>query len=70
MNSVLHTEEPVPIVLGMCTRHSYSWYNAHMGYVQSLFFNQINSWKELDDKMVAIVHLDQKEIEEHQDLLG
>ena len=35
--------------------------------MDSSFSKQINSWKELDDKMVAVVHLDQKGIEEYQD---
>ena len=31
-------------------------------------FKKINSWKGLDDKIVAVVHLDQKgAIEEHRD---
>ena len=35
--------------------------------INSSSFKQINSWKEPDDKMVAIVHLGEKGIEEHQD---
>ena len=35
-----------------------------------LLFKQINSWKELDDKIVAIAYLDQKGLEEHQDWMG
>ena len=42
----------------------------HIDYMNSLSFKQINSWKELDDKMVAVVYLDQKGIEEHQDQMG
>ena len=38
-------------------------------YKDSLFFKQIISWKEPDDKKIAIVHLDQKGIEELQDWL-
>ena len=45
-------------------------YYAHVDYVHLLFITQIISWKEQDDKMVAVVHLDQKEIEDHQDWLG
>ena len=59
MNSVLHTGIPVPNVLGI------QWV-----LYRFMFFIQINSWKEVDDKMIAVVHLDQKEIEDHQDWLG
>ena len=39
-----------------------------MDNIDSLIvFNQIYSWKEQDDKMVAIVHLDQKGIKEHRE---
>ena len=41
-----------------------------MDYIVSLSFEQINFWKELDDKMVAIVHLEKKGLEEHQDWMG
>ena len=43
---------------------------SHFGLCRLIVFKQINSWKELDDKMVAFVHLDQKGIEEHQDWMG
>ena len=35
--------------------------------MNSLLSKQTNSWKELDDKVIANVYLDQKEIEEHRD---
>ena len=35
--------------------------------VYQLIVLQINSWKELDGKILAIVHLHQKGLEEHQD---
>ena len=34
------------------------------------WFVQIKSNKEIEDKKVAVVHLDQKGIEDHQDWLG
>ena len=38
--------------------------------MDSLFSNQISTRKELDDKMFAIVHLDQKGLKEHRDWMG
>ena len=68
MNTVLHTGEPALLSWEYVDTHNHIlYYNAHVDYMHSLFFNQINSWKELDDKIVAVVHLDQKGIEEHQD---
>ena len=43
---------------------------SHFGLCRLIVFKQINSWKELDDKMVAVVHLDHKGIEEHRDWMG
>ena len=34
-----------------------------MDYIEVLFSKQISSWKELDNKMFAIVHLDRKGLE-------
>ena len=42
----------------------------YLGFYRLIVFKQVNSCKELDDKMVAIVHLDQKGLKEHRDLLG
>ena len=38
--------------------------------MNSSLSKQINSWKELDDKVIVNVHLDQKGLEEHQDWMG
>ena len=43
---------------------------SNFGLCRLIVFKQINSWKEPDDKMVAVVHLDQKGIEEHRDWMG
>ena len=40
---------------------------AHLNNIDSLFFQQTNSQKELNDKMFVIVHLDQKGLEEHRE---
>ena len=39
-------------------------------YMNSLLSKQTNSWKDLDDKMIAIVHLDQKGIGENRGWMG
>ena len=38
--------------------------------MNSLLSKQTNSWKDLDDKVIVNVHLDQKGIKEHQDWMG
>ena len=38
--------------------------------MNSLLFKQTNSWKELDDKMIAFVHLEKKGLEEHRDWMA
>ena len=43
---------------------------ANLDYMNSFTFKQISSWKELDDKMFAIVHLEKKGIEEPRDQMG
>ena len=29
-----------------------------LGYIDSLLYKQVNSWKELEDKVVVLAHLD------------
>ena len=64
------------VVSGICTNYysilktvcanSYN-HVAKLDYIELLSSKQISSWKELDVKIVALVHLDQKGIEEYQD---